>query len=613
MAAQAQAPHDLVAIFHASFHPTKGNVIDWAFKARPDISLDTLEFSALPSGLHLIEQDVVYFTKPPYSGVCIFRRRRCSSPGQRGFKLSSLGVLLEKGTRPRAWKHVAALKELLGRIYEGEDEDGEELARLFFEERKVQDEEIAEGEGMKWEGWSKELDGEEPQDLSNPTLHLPHLLRILGPSTMTLYKHVLARRRILIYTLPPVEAACMLCRVAGDMCFEAQVGSVVDGEDEGEGGGRLKGRAKEPIAVLGMVTLADVDRLGGEGGWIACTTDAIFLEKPSYYDLLIDLTTSTPNRAARPAFYASKYTGGSWRLSTVRFSWSDVKLWTELDRILSLSPPPPSCCSSSTPHTHTHTATASIMNSWTDVWRVYEDVCLLCAGLWMGSWKNGQGGTGGVRLDGEDELQVDEERESGGGVYVRNLGMGIEGVPGPAHDSAVLPSQGHSGPGGKKQRRASSLWSAPGTWGKSKVPREELTEEGVIISLSTPPESAQRLVLTTLALLQTFHAHTCFQVGVLEGLLVREGLIPSSPSSSHHGPTSSSYTIRSRSRSPPKPSANKERILSLTPKDVLSFELGPLSGLDARYLEWMVAEYGDGARMVVKRGWKDWVGLVWYS
>jgi hypothetical protein len=69
-----------VAIFHASFHPTRGNVLDWSLKAadgipshytiaskyaKPyashclDVQLDGVEFSALPSGLHLLEHDVV--------------------------------------------------------------------------------------------------------------------------------------------------------------------------------------------------------------------------------------------------------------------------------------------------------------------------------------------------------------------------------------------------------------------------------------------------------------------------------------------------------------------------------------------------------------------------
>ena len=65
----------LVAIFHASFHPTQGNVLDWSLKTSdgasclnfcadiadcaPDFDLSNVEFSCLPSGLHLIEEDVV--------------------------------------------------------------------------------------------------------------------------------------------------------------------------------------------------------------------------------------------------------------------------------------------------------------------------------------------------------------------------------------------------------------------------------------------------------------------------------------------------------------------------------------------------------------------------
>jgi len=102
---------------------------------------------------------------------------------------------------------------------------------------------------------------------SSPTAHLPHLLRILGPSALTLYKHVLGRKRILIYTLPPVEVSCILCQIAADICFDAQTSSSPDHSS-------LKGKHKEPISVLGMITLTDIDRLAHETrtgrGWIAC-------------------------------------------------------------------------------------------------------------------------------------------------------------------------------------------------------------------------------------------------------------------------------------------------------------------------------------------------------
>ena len=40
------------------------------------------------------------------------------------------------------------------------------------------------------------------------------------------------------------------------------------------------------------------------------------------------------------------------------------------------------------------------------------------------------------------------------------------------------------------------------------------------------------------------------------------------------------------------------------------FEVGPFSGLDARFVEWLEEDSGGGTRVLVRRGWKDLVGLV---
>ncbi|KAF8151642.1 hypothetical protein B0H34DRAFT_755784 [Crassisporium funariophilum] len=622
-------PQDLVAIFHASFHPTKGNTIDWSLKASDDLNLDHLEFSALPSGLHLVEQDVVYFTKEGQHGVCVFRRRKTTEQGHRGFRLSSLGILLAKSRRPRPWRHLKALKELINTIYSRlEDTDvlqpadsDWDPAHAFFEDRKLRRSDL--GGAGNWTGWSEELDGafSEPLD-TNPVIHLPHLLRILGPSSLTLYKHILGRKRVLIYTLPPVEVACILCQVTADLCFDCQADT---------DSGRLKGKHREPINVLGMVTLVDLDRLESESqsgrGWVACTTDAIFMEKPSYYDLLIDLTTSTPDKTTRPTFYSSKpilqpagSRGPTHRLSTIRFAWSDVKLWNEIDRILLLDSDQAShagCCG---PSSSSDSALKSkSITTWTDAWQVYEDVCIICAGLWMGSWRgnspmsystaNGAENWGSVRLEGDDDLTLD-------GAYVRNVGMGIEGRPGGNSAVGLSTLGAPSSLSAKAARRASAMsWSS----GKATVVGTTASSNGKMrqaSSSTSPPTSATMpipvaasgsgdtantaadfgpeeetprrsgQVLTTLAILQTFHAHTSFQLSVLEDLLARQGVSASSDGSG-------------------------ERVLNLTPKDILAFELGPLSGFDAKYLEWLAQEYaGGGVRVIVRRGWKDLLSAI---
>ncbi|KAJ6511198.1 hypothetical protein C8R45DRAFT_966334 [Mycena sanguinolenta] len=593
---KARYPQDIVAIFHASFHPTQGNIIDWSLKANEDLNLDNLEFSALPSGLHLVEEDVVYFTKDGQQGVCVFRRRKTVDHGHRGFRLSSLGILLAKSARPRPWRHTAALKELTTLIYSRFESSASlvpldsdwEPARAFFEERKVTRSDL--GGAGDWNGWSHELlERLDDDNLTeqNPTLHLPHLLRILGPSSLTLYKHVVGRRRILIYTLPPVEAASILCQVAADMAYEQQVEYTTSPRPS-----RLSSKSKGGISVLGMVTLNDMGRLKAEGnGWVACTTDAIFLEKPSCYDLLIDLTTSTPNKATRPTFYASRpQPAGSrptHRLSVVRFSWSDIKLWNEINRILQLDASAVhdhACCTpGGSLSQDAKSPKSNSITAWTDAWRVYEDVCVICAGLWMGSWRgnsaqsystaDGPANWGSVRLEGDEDLSLRALSVNTEG-HVRSVGMGIEGGPQVASGSGLTPTPT------KTTRRSSAMsWSS----GKATVTNASSSARGKGAQRAPAEdegtyETARRdgQILTTLSLLQTLHAQTAFQLSTLEMLLPKDGA----------------------------------DVVTFTSKDMAAFELGPMSGMDARYLEWLALEYGGCEAVIIKRGWRDMLAAV---
>lgn len=105
-----------------------------------------------------------YFTKDSHPGVCVFRRRKTTEHGQRGFRLSSLGILLANSARSRPWRHVDALKTLVDTIYSSLESRGVlepvesdwEPAQAFFEERKVRRADLG-GVG-EWHGWSHELD-----------------------------------------------------------------------------------------------------------------------------------------------------------------------------------------------------------------------------------------------------------------------------------------------------------------------------------------------------------------------------------------------------------------------------------------------------------------------
>jgi hypothetical protein len=184
------------------------------------------------------------------------------------------------------------------------------------------------------------------------------------------------------------------------------------------------------------------------------------------------------------------------------------------------------------------------------------------------SYSTGNGANwGSVRLEGDDDLSV-------GGSYVRNLGMGIEGRP-EAGPSLTPP---------KPQRRTSGMSKSSGKSTGVKVS----VRQALSSSTMSPDTQAQcverrdRQVLTTLALLQTFHAHTCLQLSRLASFLPPDG-----------------------------PASSPSATMALSPKDVTSFELGPLSSFDARYLQWLADEYGGGIKVEIKRGgWRDWVHII---
>ena len=176
--------------------------------------------------------------------------------------------------------------------------------------------------------------------------------------------------------------------------------------------------------------------------------------------------------------------------------------------------------------------------------------------------------------------------------HVRNLGLGIEGRP---SGSSTL-SNGRTS---RALRRASTM--SAWTWAGGKSDAQITTEEapapsdgmfipgersrvGAAHEVDQGPRRA-RQVATTLALLDAFRAHTAavparFAV-LLETRRCQQADLGGVPG-----------------------------VVCFTPKDVMSFELGPFSGLDARFIEWLGEEYGGGVRVVVKRGWKDLIGLV---
>ena len=124
-----------------------------------------------------------YFTHASHSGLALFHRRPTRLAGHRGFRLSAFGILLSgHEKRPRPWLHLPEFQELADKLYQSSDslqndvfdeeaEGGNEgdtggivnvdwdIARSWFEERKVKEKALDIDSMGTWTGWSDELDG----------------------------------------------------------------------------------------------------------------------------------------------------------------------------------------------------------------------------------------------------------------------------------------------------------------------------------------------------------------------------------------------------------------------------------------------------------------------
>jgi hypothetical protein len=125
----------------------------------------------------------------------------------------------------------------------------------------------------------------------------------------------------------------------------------------------------------------------------------------------------------------------------------------------------------------------------------------------MGTWRNNSvrsystvngnmANWGQVRLEGDDDLSV-------GGSYVRNLGMGIEGRP-TAPSDLDREASGTSGTSKATKRTSGmSVWSKFTNRDGNDRPIQFGSEEE-----DARVRKREQQILLTLALLQTFHAHT---------------------------------------------------------------------------------------------------------
>ncbi|KAG6012787.1 hypothetical protein E4U43_007645 [Claviceps pusilla] len=328
----------IAALFLIDFDVKAGYTITWK-RAVPHLELDDrVEYKSLPSGLHTVRDDLVYFVDGAHAGLSAFVNEPCQEEEARNARMIAVGILvpLSYGRLGRAWRHAERLKELAAQLAKernrtdilerywdthkaGADDDGQEMQNTAH----VPDTPSPTREPMRHGRRRSASDGialiphEHTLSSYHPAWSLVNLLDKFGPLIFPIQRAALLRKRILISCHAPVHEVC-------DFVYDISILSniplsVADRLPAPSPTSRLR-----PLFTIGVHDIpflmddseankrrqagqADPDDEAGSG-WVACTTDSILAMKDTLWDMLITMpskNTSYASPRCSPSFPSS--------------------------------------------------------------------------------------------------------------------------------------------------------------------------------------------------------------------------------------------------------------------------------------------------------------------
>ncbi|KAH7390007.1 hypothetical protein BKA66DRAFT_460291 [Pyrenochaeta sp. MPI-SDFR-AT-0127] len=317
--AVAEAPK-IEALFLIRFDKKVGYTIAWK-RSTTDIPLENaVEFKSLPSGLHAVQSDLVYFTHEGYAGLSAFAKGDAGAE-DRNANFVAVGILVNKegrfGRLGRAWLLAGRLEKMAAAL--ADDSDTVTPLEEFWAEQTPTLQSRLTGETSQHgeaKGHSRAraistasavLPVDESLPDYHPALSILQYIDVFGPLVFRLQQAALLRKRILFVGSPPVRAACEfvynLSVFSSISPRDAEL--LIPGTEE-----LLRLPTLFSIGVHDIPFLEDLrsPKHGGHTpgaepleGWAACTTDEIISTKTQLYDIIVELppTYDAPAQARR--------------------------------------------------------------------------------------------------------------------------------------------------------------------------------------------------------------------------------------------------------------------------------------------------------------------------
>ncbi|KAI1375004.1 hypothetical protein F4677DRAFT_424285 [Hypoxylon crocopeplum] len=306
------------ALFLINFDVKAGYTISWK-ASNPGVELEgVVEYKSLPSGLHTVSEDLIYFVHDGFAGLSAFVNAPVEDSEVRNARMLAVGVLvpLSYGRLGRAWRHAEGLKTMASALVA----NGKDMSLLeeYWQKNKPQDEAIEESaiespSLILHTSLRTPLGHVRNRSASDGTALLPpghrlspfhpawsltKLLDTFGPLIFPIQRAALLRKRILISCHAPVQEAC-------NFVYDISILSNIPQPAFDLLSSNSPPHRLRPLFSIGVHDIPflaedakprrnsddpsenDQKELGT--GWIACTTDSILAKKDTLWDVLVTM------------------------------------------------------------------------------------------------------------------------------------------------------------------------------------------------------------------------------------------------------------------------------------------------------------------------------------
>ncbi|KAJ5826643.1 hypothetical protein N7447_003406 [Penicillium robsamsonii] len=338
-----ESPPAIAALFVISFDIRAGYVVSWK-RTAPGVEVEgVVEYKSLPSGLHNVTEDLVYFVHEQYAGISAFLNHPATE-AERNAKMFAIGVLvpLSTGRLGKSWRHAPRLKELTLFVSPGTRdeiptdtgadrkyaEDMSDMQHLcdYWDTYRIGGDDSSAPESPLDSPLSLRFRPSERPDQSrnrafsdalvletfrpaltpfHPASSLPDFTECFGPLIFPLYRAALLRKRILFMGEAPVHTSC---NYVYDLSLLASLPNSLLQLLPDDRIPPLRPRPLFNVGIHDIPYLSSFDpsrsiiNLETDPSWIACSTDTVLTMKPDLYDVLVTLPAPYSQQTAERAF-----------------------------------------------------------------------------------------------------------------------------------------------------------------------------------------------------------------------------------------------------------------------------------------------------------------------